>query len=106
MRTYAITEDRMILVHAVKVFDTKIIFIRFSTDYKVLVVANSREMFFFKIVDFNSQQPYCFIKFTDYEMRNFDLSESTAEHIIIGCSDGFVRKFSNPLFKTFDNSKS
>lgn len=54
MRTYAITEDRMILVHAVKVFDIKIMFIRFSTDYKVLVVANSKEMFFFKIVDFNS----------------------------------------------------
>jgi len=57
IRTYAITEDRLILVHAVKVFDTKIEFIRFSNDYKILVVANSVEMFFFKIIDFNSYQP-------------------------------------------------
>jgi len=39
-------------------------------------------------------------------MRNFDLSEAGAEFLIIGCSDGFVRKFSNPIYKTFDNSKS
>jgi len=41
-------------VHAVKVFDTEIKFIRFSTDYKILVVANNTEMFFFKVTDFNS----------------------------------------------------
>lgn len=54
IRTYAITEDRLILVHVVKVFDTKIEFIRFSSDYKILVVANNKEMFFFKIADFNN----------------------------------------------------
>jgi len=54
MRTFAITEDRLILVHAVKVFDNKILFIRFSTDYKMLIVANKKEMFFFKIIDFNN----------------------------------------------------
>mmetsp|Transcript_1958 Transcript_1958/g.3877 ORF Transcript_1958/g.3877 Transcript_1958/m.3877 type:complete len:124 (+) Transcript_1958:1006-1377(+) len=39
-------------------------------------------------------------------MDCIDISEGKGDFIIVGCSDGVVRRITNPIFAEFDNTKS